>query len=112
MYVCFINRYKPGALVKTLCFYGPTSSPMQTICDEVIQLLTENEKLFVVQKPNQFPAHVHSGKFPVLFANLDWARGGNFVERPAGVQDDTTHRKVPTFMYDYKNRDHILVVVR
>ena len=95
-----------------MLFYGPTSPPMQIICDEVLELLAENEKLFVSQKPNQFPADLHDGAFPVLFANLDWARGGNFVDRPVGVQEDTSHRKVPTFMYDFKDGDRIMKVMR
>ena len=73
---------------------------MPTIYDDVLEIMTENEQLFVVQKPNPFPADLHSGKFLVLFTNLDWAWGGIFVERPTGVQEDTTHQKFPTFIYD------------
>ena len=65
---------------------------MPTICDKVHEILTEYEKLFVAQKPNQFPSDLHFGKFPVLFAMLDWARGGNFVDMlPNAVRENTTH---------------------
>ena len=43
---------------------------------------------------------------------LDWGKCGVHVEAPKGKKENTSHRNVPTFIYDACNGPFILKVAR
>ena len=98
---------------KLMLMYAPNSVPMDTYASEVQKLLEAREKEWTVKNPHLWDKRVHSGEFPEIKCILDWGRGTKWEERKAGApNEDTTHRKVPTFLYATKHEERIMALVK
>ena len=95
-----------------MLLYSPTSVPMEVIADEVRNLFVSCEQQFKKENPQHWPDSESLGPFPKMHCKLDWARGGVYADKPKGSTEDTSHRKVPTFMYAGSDEDRIVMVMR
>ncbi len=61
--------------------------------------------------PDEFPAWKHSLYLPEYYVILDWGREGNWKDPKKKVQgEDTSHRKVPTFVYEKSDEDQLIIL--
>ena len=94
--------YKPvheyHAMRDVTFFYGLTLPPMDVILTEVRKLLTKSEWKFIIRLLHIFLHDEHSFPFPTLYCMLDWAKWGIYVKAPKEKKENTSHRKVPTFI--------------
>ncbi len=74
---------------------------MEVIAAETRKLLSDCETKWKSEHPHMWPESIHGGEFPKLHCILDWGKGGKYVEKPANApREDTSHQKLPTFIYD------------
>ncbi len=79
---------------------SPTKFPMSFITENCQFVLSKLESSLVQKYPNKYPAWKRSLSLPQFDVILDWGREGNWKEPKKNVQgDDTSHWKVPTFIY-------------
>ena len=90
---------------------SPTKVPMSSVKDKCHTILSKLEKDLVTKYPEEYRPWQHSGPFPEFDVILDWGREGNWKDpkkRVAG--EDTSHRKVPTFVYEKLNEERLIKI--
>ena len=76
------------------------------IASEVNSLLTKCKNRFKTAKPNLWTEELHSRPFPKMMCIIDGAKGVWEQNQPQGrdaKKEDTSHRKIPTFIYANKH---------
>ena len=93
--------------------YAPNRPPMEVIAAETRKLLSDCETKWKSEHPHMWPESIHGGEFPKLHCILDWGKGGKYVEKPANApREDTSHRKLPTFIYDGEDEPRLEALFR
>ena len=84
------------------------------VASEVNSLLTKCKNRFKTAKPNLWTEELHSRPFPKMMCIIDGAKGVWEQNQPQGrdaKKEDTSHRKIPRFIYANKNEEIIQKVV-
>ena len=99
---------------RVMMLLGPNRTPMENYEKLGWKMLADLEKEMVRKYPILYPASIHSkGLFPRMQCFLDWGKGGVWVDPESKVRgEDTTHRKVPTFIYAKDDEARILKIVK
>ena len=97
-----------------MLMYTSSNPPTAAIESEVNSLLTRCKNKFKTAKPNLWPDELHSRPFPKMMCIIDLAKGVWDQNQPEGrdsKKEDTSHRKIPKFIYANKNEEIIKKVV-
>ena len=99
---------------RVMMLLGPNRTPMENYEKHGWKMLSDLEKEMVRKYPTLYPPEIHSkGTFPRMQCFLDWGKGGHWVDPDSKVRgEDTTHRKVPTYIYAKDDEERILKIVR
>ena len=90
---------------------GPTKAPMSNYCTLSYELLSKLEKNLVRLHPDVYKYEIHGETpFPRFKVILDWGKGGNWKRGVKG--EDTSFRKCPLFIYESKDEDRLITVVK
>ena len=85
---------------------------MEVIADEVRELFATCEQKFKKEDPARWPDAETMDTFLKMHCRLDWAKGGVYAEKSKNSTEDTSHWKVPTFVYSGAGEDRIIKVMR
>ena len=92
--------------------YISTKVPTEFMAEDTWTMIHDYKKALVKHCSNGFPARQHLGNLPALEVKIDWAKGGNYITTHEGrAKEDTSHRKVPIFVYDAKHKECIKAVI-
>ncbi len=79
----------------------PTKVPMESIATETQKLLSGVERDMTVRHCPEFPLLEHSGDLLTVEVICNWGKEGHWRDpKKRAVGEDTSHRKVPTFIYE------------